>query len=114
MRQRKVARMEPFGSELENGGIVHKPIIFGCKEGESRGCCEVREAGCTRLRDLVRGFTKAELQDIVSAGREACDQTRSVLLPPLGFFVCVWLDSSAVWPCWGWWARMPWGEYPWP
>jgi len=30
MRQRKVGRMAPYGSELENGGIEYKPLTFSC------------------------------------------------------------------------------------
>ena len=30
MRRRKVARIEPFAAELENGRIVYKPIIYSC------------------------------------------------------------------------------------
>ena len=30
MRQRKIARLEPYQSELENGGVVYKPIVFRC------------------------------------------------------------------------------------
>ena len=30
MRRRKVHRMEPFAAELENGGIMYKPIVFSC------------------------------------------------------------------------------------
>jgi hypothetical protein len=30
MRRRKVHRMEPFAAELENGGIMYKPVVFSC------------------------------------------------------------------------------------
>ena len=30
MRQRKMARMQPFGAELEQAGVDYKPITFSC------------------------------------------------------------------------------------
>ena len=67
MRQRKAARIAPFTDELENSGIVYKPIIFSCFGRPHADAKQLIQSFARRL--ARRRGTEAAVEERRLAGR---------------------------------------------